>query len=74
VARRADDIRVRFGARVRELRLQRGMSQEALGVAAGMHRTYVGGIELGLRNPSLKNIASLARALHVTLGELFERL
>jgi transcriptional regulator with XRE-family HTH domain len=50
------------------------MSQEALGVAAGMHRTYVGGIELGLRNPSLKNIAGLARALHVTLGELFERL
>jgi transcriptional regulator with XRE-family HTH domain len=72
VARRTDDVRIRFGARLRELRLERGLSQEALAAQAGIHRTYVGGIELGLRNPALENIARLARALRVSLGELFD--
>jgi transcriptional regulator with XRE-family HTH domain len=75
VARRTETIqtiRVRLGARVRELRLARGLSQEALAAEAGIHRTYLGGIELGLRNPALENILRLARALHVTLSELFK--
>jgi transcriptional regulator with XRE-family HTH domain len=72
VARRADSLALRFGARVRVLRLKRGLSQEALAEEAGIHRTYIGGIERGLRNPALKNINALARALRVTLSELFE--
>ncbi len=64
-------IRRLFGQRVRELRLSKGLSQEELAFQAGMHRTYLGGIERGDRNPSLENIAAIAKALDVTLSELF---
>ena len=60
-----------FGDRVKDLRLAKGLSQEDLAFKAGMHRTYLGGIERGERNPSLKNIAAIARALDVALPELF---
>jgi transcriptional regulator with XRE-family HTH domain len=56
---------------VRELRLARNLSQEELAFRAGVHRTYLGGIERGYRNPALKNIAAIAEALEVTLPELF---
>lgn len=64
-------VQERFGERVRELRLARNLSQEALAFKAGVHRTYLGGIERGERNPSLKNITALAKALNVTLAQLF---
>ena len=60
-----------FGKRVRQLRIAKGLSQEELAFRAGVHRTYLGGIERGERNPSLKNIAAMARALDVPLSELF---
>ena len=69
---RFEDRSIRdFAIRVRELRTARGVSQEKLAEEAGIHRTYLGGIELGLRNPSLKNIARIARALDVPIRELF---
>ncbi len=64
-------IEERFGHRVRELREVKGLSQEALAFKAGVHRTYLGGIERGERNPSLKNIDSIANALGISLAELF---
>jgi transcriptional regulator with XRE-family HTH domain len=64
-------IQKRFGERIRELRLAKGLSQEDLAFGAGMHRTYLGGIERGERNPALKNIAAIAKALDITLRELF---
>lgn len=60
-----------FGRRVRELRHARGLSQEELAHRAGMHYTYLGGIERGERNPALLNIGRLARALGVSPSELF---
>ncbi len=69
---RFEDRSIRdFAIRVRELRNERGVSQEKLAEQAGIHRTYLGGIELGLRNPSLRNIARIARALEVPIRELF---
>lgn len=59
-----------FGDAVRRLRLQRGWSQEELADRAGLHRTYVGGIERGERNVSLVNIGRLASALEVSLATL----
>lgn len=47
-----------------------GLSQEGLADLAGMHRTYVGDIERGLRNPSYRNLVKLAAALEVPLSEL----
>jgi transcriptional regulator with XRE-family HTH domain len=64
-------IEKQFGNRVRKLRLKAGLSQEELAFRAGVHRTYLGGIERGERNPSLKNISALAQALGVTLPDLF---
>ncbi|WP_423945809.1 helix-turn-helix domain-containing protein [Candidatus Binatus sp.] len=60
-----------FGRRVRELREQRGWTQENLAVKCGRHWTYVGGIERGERNPTLRVICDLAQALGVTVRELF---
>ena len=68
---RDTDIQVAFGRRVRELRQLRGLSQEQLAEACGLHRTYIGGIERGERNPSLINIGRIATALSVTLDQMF---
>jgi len=64
-------IEKKFGERVRRLRQAKGLSQEELAFRAGVHRTYLGSIERGERNPALKNIAAIAGALGVTLSELF---
>jgi len=65
---------VRFGGRVRELRKARGFSQEAFAEHCGLDRTYIGGIERGERNVSLRNIEVIARALGVTVSELTQGL
>lgn len=66
-----DDERNRLGRRVRFLRLKIGQSQEDLADVCGLDRTYVGGIERGERNPSLKNLLKIANALNVSMSELF---
>jgi transcriptional regulator with XRE-family HTH domain len=67
----AKDPRLLLGQRVRVLRLAQGISQEELADRAGVHRTYLGGVERGERNPSLRNIARIAGALGVEPGDLF---
>ena len=67
------EVQVRFGDAVRAERARRGYSQEKLGELAGLDRTYVSGIERGLRNPSLSNIQRLADALDVSLVRLFKQ-
>jgi transcriptional regulator with XRE-family HTH domain len=68
------DILVRFGRRVRELRLKAGLSQEAFAEDCGLDRTYIGGIERGERNLALRNINEIARGLGVSLAELLRGL
>jgi transcriptional regulator with XRE-family HTH domain len=68
----ARDIRYYFGQRIREIREQRGLSQEDLGMKAKIHRTYIGSVERGEQNISIVNIERLARALGVSLAELFK--
>ena len=62
----------KFGNRIRTLRKERGLSQEDLAELSGLDRTYISGIERGLRNVALRNIAALAQALGVSLADLFE--
>ena len=66
-----DATKLTFGRRVRELRTQRKLSQEALAMACDLDRTYIGGIERGERNVSLVNIQKIASALGVRVRELF---
>ena len=61
-----------FGAHLRELRQQRGLSQERLAELAGLHRTYLGGIERGERNVSLINLLAIANALDLSLSAMLE--
>ena len=66
-----DDIRVRFGKALRQRRHKLGVSQEEFADMCGLDRTYIGGIERGERNVALVNIEKVARALRISLSELF---
>jgi transcriptional regulator with XRE-family HTH domain len=59
-----------LGVAIRGLRTKRGLSIEALAAGAGIHTTYLSGIERGRRNPTWKVIGSLAEALSVEISEL----
>lgn len=67
-------LRVRFGNRIRELRLASGLTQEEFADRCGFARTYMSRIETGGANPSLDAIKVLADALKVSLAELFNGL
>ena len=68
------DALAQFGLRVRQLRLERGLSQEDLAETADLHRNYVSQIEGGRRNVSLLNILKLAHGLKVSPAKLIEPL
>lgn len=55
---------------MRQLRKEAGLSQEKLGELTELDRTYISGIERGMRNPSLRNIEKLAKALKVKVSSI----
>lgn len=59
-----------FGDRIRARRSELDLSQEQVALAAGLHRSYVGQLEAGTRNPSLQNIVRISRALELDPGEM----
>lgn len=61
-----------FGNRIKQLRLQKNISQEKLSFLTGFHRTYIGMIERGERNISLSNIAVFAKVFEVNISELLD--
>lgn len=61
-----------FGDNVRRFRERKGYTQEKLGEAAALDPTYVSGIERGVRNPGIRNVARLAKALGVSTSKLVE--
>ena len=62
----------KIGLNIRQARKKKGMSQESLALAADLDRSYVGSVERGERNISLKNIVLLARALKIKTSLLLE--
>ncbi|ENG3801793.1 helix-turn-helix domain-containing protein [Proteus mirabilis] len=67
----SDNIKVLFGQRVKQLRLEAGMSQEAFADRCGLDRTYISGIERGVRNPTLEVIGRIAEGLEREIVDLF---
>ena len=61
-----------FGAIIRELRMEKNLSQEELAFNAGVHRTYIGMIERGEKNITLENIKKLAVALNTPMKSIMK--
>ena len=67
-------IKQKVGARIRELRNDRGLSQEKLALAAGLDRTYIASGENGKRNISIVNLEKIIVALNSTFSIFFENM
>ena len=66
------DISLKFGRKVKEIRLKKKMSQGDLAKILGVHPTYISSVERGVRNMALNNIERLAKALNVPIKELIK--
>ncbi len=60
------------GMRIKELRTQKGFSQEKLALEAEIDRTYLAGIENGRRNPTLKSLEKILRTLEISFEDFFK--
>jgi transcriptional regulator with XRE-family HTH domain len=67
-----DFLLIEFGNRIKQLRIQKNLSQEKLSFATGFHRTYIGMIERGERNISLVNMAVFAKVFELNISELLD--
>ncbi len=67
-----ENISKQFGKRVREVRLKQGLSQGDVSRKLNLHRSYISGIERGVRNPSLKVVQKIAKALEVKVSDLLK--
>jgi transcriptional regulator with XRE-family HTH domain len=67
-------LRYTFGNNVRMCRLKRGWSQEVLSELSGLHRNYIGYVELGNRKVGIDSVEKIANALEVSPGSLMEEL
>ena len=66
------DVRRRLGLNLKRLREEQGFSQESFADHCGLHRTYISGIERGVRNPTVLILDKIARALKVSAGQLLD--
>lgn len=66
------ELLIRFGERIKTLRKEKEWSQEKLADKTGFHRTYIGMIERGERNPSLININVFAETFEMSISELLK--
>lgn len=66
------DIRRRVGLNLRTIRESQGLSQEDLAFECELHRTYISGVERGVRNPTIVVLEKIAKALKVPTSQLLE--
>ena len=66
------DVRRRVGLNVKNFRREKGLSQEGLAFECGLHRTYVSGVERGVRNPTVVVLEKIAVALKVPASRLLD--
>lgn len=67
-------IKQKVGSRIRELRINAGLSQEKLALAAELDRTYIASVENGKRNISIVNLEKIIKALDSSFSVFFENL
>jgi len=67
-----EDIKSLLGKRIRELRKQKGLSQEELGWKSELHFTYIGGVERGEKNCSIITLEKIAKGLEININDLFD--
>lgn len=65
-------IKSQFGKNVRRLREEKNWSQDRFAEETGLHRTYISGIERGVRNPTIEIVSQIAKALKIPISELFK--
>ncbi|HET9180586.1 MAG TPA: helix-turn-helix transcriptional regulator [Candidatus Angelobacter sp.] len=68
------DIRIRFGRAIRRIREAQRINQEEAAERCGLHRTYYSGVERGVRNISLVNLAKISKGLKTPLARIFKEL
>lgn len=66
------DVRRRLGLNLKKLREEQGFSQESFADHCGLHRTYISGIERGVRNPTVVILDKIAKGLKVPAGQLLD--
>lgn len=66
------DVRRRVGLNLKKFREERGFSQEAFADHCGLHRTYISGVERGVRNPTILVVERIAKALKVSAADLLQ--
>ncbi len=66
------DVRRRVGLNLKKLREEQGYSQESFADHCGLHRTYISGIERGVRNPTVIILDKIAKALRIPAGQLLD--
>ena len=66
------DIRIKIGKRLKELRNEKGLSQEKFSFICELDRTYIASIEQGKRNVSVANIEKIAKALDMSVYQFFD--
>jgi transcriptional regulator with XRE-family HTH domain len=66
------DIRIKIGARLKELRIKKGLSQEKFSFICELDRTYIASIEQGKRNVSIANIEKISKAFDMSVYEFFK--
>lgn len=67
-------ILLKYGQVIRRIRLKKNISQEMLADLSGLHRTYMSDVELGKRNISLENIDRIAKALEISISDIFREI
>lgn len=67
-----ENILNKFGIRIKELRIEKDLTQEQFADLSGLHKNYIGMVERGERNPSLKNIEVIAKAFNISISKLMK--
>lgn len=72
VINKSKTISKKFGQKLKRVRIEKKMSQGDISRALGVHRSYISGLERGVRNPTLINLERIAKALGISTSELLK--